>query len=134
MIGRELLRIHHIANIGFHGAAMKVDSQQLPAYHVFMGGAYDEGTMRLATQLKMRMPAKRAPEATARFVALYERDRNAGEAFNTFFDRVGPKPFEAAVQDLTIPGEFDEENKSMFIDWGKLDLYELQRGEGECAV
>ncbi|MGD9935331.1 MAG: nitrite/sulfite reductase, partial [Dehalococcoidia bacterium] len=30
---------HHLANIGFHGAAMKVGDQQLPAYHVFLGGS-----------------------------------------------------------------------------------------------
>ena len=125
---------HHIANIGFHGAAMKVGPQQLPAYHVFVGGAYDGGDMRIATQLKVRLPAKRGPEAVERFVRLYERDRTDGEAFNDFFDRVGSKPFEAAIQDLVLPGEFVDENRSMFIDWNRIELYELQRGEGECAV
>ena len=125
---------HHIANIGFHGAAMKVGDQQLPAYHMFVGGSYDEGTVRFGTQLKVRLPAKRAPEATQRIVALYESDRQEGEAFNSFFDRVGPKTLEAAIQDLTLPGEFDDENQTMFIDWGRLDLYQVQRGEGECAV
>jgi len=113
---------------------MKVGTQQLPAYHVFVGGAYDGGTMRLATQLKVRMPAKRAPEAVERFVSLYERDRLAGEAFNDFFDRVGTQPFESAVQDLTIPGEFIDDNRNMFIDWARIELYQLQRGEGECAI
>ncbi len=125
---------HHIANIGFHGAAMKVGDQQLPAYHVFMGGNYDGGLMRVGTQLKIRLPAKRAPEAVERWVGVYQSSRQDGEVFNTTFDRIGPKPFEEAVQDLTVPGEFSEDNKSTFMDWGKLDLYMLQRGEGECAV
>ncbi len=96
---------HHIATIGFHGAAMKVGPNQLPAYHVFVAGNYDGGEFRLATQLKVRMPAKRAPEAVERFVALYEGNRQSGETFNQYFDRVGAKPFEEAVQDLTLPGE-----------------------------
>ena len=125
---------HHIANIGFHGAAMKVGTQQLPAYHVFMGGAYDNGTMRIATQLKLRLPAKNGPEAVERFVAVYESNRTAGEAFNDCFDRIGASPFEAAVKELTLPGDFIDENKNMFIDWNRLELYELQRGEGECAI
>lgn len=125
---------HHIANIGFHGAAMKVGPQQLPAYHMFVGGAYDNGELRMATQLKVRLPAKRGPEAVERVVKLYERDRNAGETFNAFFDRVGTKPFEEAIEDLTLPGDFSDDNRSMFIDWNRLDLYQLQRGEGECAV
>lgn len=125
---------HHIANIGFHGAAIRVGEHQLPAYHVFLGGNYDGGEFRLATQVKMRMPAKRAPEAVERFVRLYERDRKTGETFNQFFDRVGPAPFEASVNDLVLPGEFSDDNQSMFVDWARLELYQLQRGEGECAV
>lgn len=125
---------HHIATIGFHGAAMKVDGQQLPAYHVFLAGNYGTGEMRLATQLKVRLPAKRGPDAVQRFVELYSRYRNEGESFIEYFDRVGTRPFELAIEDLCIPGDFTEDNQSMFIDWGKLDLYQLQRGEGECAV
>lgn len=125
---------HHIANIGFHGAAMKVGPQQLPAYHMFVGGSYDNGELRMATQLKVRLPAKRGPEAVERVVKMYERERQAGETFNAFFDRVGTKPFEDAIEDLTLPGEFSDDNRSMFIDWNRLDLYQLQRGEGECAV
>src|SRR6185437_3396926 len=125
---------HHIGNIGFHGAAMKVGPQQLPAYHVFVGGGYDNGTMRIATQLKVRLPAKRGPEAVERFVSLYEGNRNAGEQFNDYFDRVGTTPFEEAIKDLVLPGDFVDENRSMFIDWARIELYELQRGEGECAI
>jgi sulfite reductase beta subunit-like hemoprotein len=125
---------HHIANIGFHGAAMKVGPQQLPAYHMFVGGSYDNGNLRMATQLKVRLPAKRGPEAVERVVKLYERDRQPGEEFNTFFDRVGAAPFENEIKDLTLPGEFSDDNLQMFIDWSRLELYQLQRGEGECAV
>lgn len=125
---------HHIANIGFHGAAMKVGQQQLPAYHVFLGGSYDNGNLRMATQLKVRLPAKRGPEAVERVVKLYERERKPGEEFNTFFDRVGTEPFENEIRDLTLPGEFSDDNQHMFIDWNRLELYQLQRGEGECAM
>jgi len=125
---------HHIANIGFHGAAMKVGPQQLPAYHVFVGGSYDNGELRMATQLKVRLPAKNGPDAVERFVRLYEGGRQSGETFNAFFDRVGSGPFEQSIADLTLPGEFSDDNRSMFIDWNRLELYQLQRGEGECAV
>jgi sulfite reductase beta subunit-like hemoprotein len=125
---------HHIANIGFHGAAMKVGDRQLPAYHIFLGGDYEDGNVRFGHQLKVRLPAKRAPEAAERILKVYEAERTPGEAFNATFDRLGAKPFEAAIDDLCLPGEFTDDNKGMFMDWGKLDLYVLQRGEGECAV
>ncbi|MEO6397694.1 MAG: nitrite/sulfite reductase, partial [Tepidiformaceae bacterium] len=125
---------HHIASIGFHGAAMKVGPQQLPAYHVFMGGDYENGNMRIGQQLKVRMPAKQAPEAVERWIQVYESNRQPGEVFNATFDRIGVTPFETAVKDLTLPGDFIDENKNMFIDWNRLELYQLQRGEGECAI
>jgi sulfite reductase beta subunit-like hemoprotein len=125
---------HHIANIGFHGAAMKVGEHQLPAYHIFVGGEYDTGRLRIGTQLKVRIPAKRAPEVTERLIRLYEEQREPGEEFNRWFDRVGPKSLEDAIKDLTLPGDFTDDNRSMFIDWDRLNLYEVQRGEGECAV
>lgn len=125
---------HHIANIGFHGAAMKVGPQQLPAYHMFVGGSYDNGKLRMGTQLKVRLPAKRGPDAVERIVKLYEGNRQAGEEFNDFFDRVGASAFESAIEDLTLPGDFTDDNRQMFIDWNRLELYQLQRGEGECAV
>jgi hypothetical protein len=90
--------------------------------------------MRVATQLKVRLPAKRGPEAVERFVQLYERDRQPDEPFNDFFDRVGPTPFEESIKDLVLPGEFVDENRSMFIDWNRIELYQLIRGEGECAI
>ena len=127
---------HHLANIGFHGAAMKVDGHQLPAYHAFLGGSGEEGNgrVRIGTQLKLRLPAKRAPDAALRWIELYRRERLDGEAFNDCFDRLGKAPFEEAVRDLTIAGEFSEDNREMFIDWTKYELYVLERGEGECAV
>ena len=127
---------HHLGNIGFHGAAMKVEGHQLPAYHAFIGGGYEEGNgkVRIGTQLKLRLPAKRTPDAVERWIGLYQREREDGEEFNDYFDRVGKTPFEEAVRDLTIPGEFSEDNRQMFIDWTKFELYVLERGEGECAV
>ena len=125
---------HHIANIGFHGAAMKVGENQLPAYHMFVGGNYRNGSLRMGTQLKVRLPAKRAPDAVERLVGLYERDRRAGETFVDYFDRVGTVVFEKEIADLTLPGDFSDDNRSMFIDWNRIELYQVQRGEGECAI
>ena len=126
---------HHIANIGFHGAAIKAGERQAPAYHVFLAGDRRTGRgLRLGTLLKVRLPAKRVPDAVERFVRLYEGERNEGEEFNDFFDRVGAAPFESAVRDLTLPPEFSVQAMDEFIDWDREALYVLERGEGECAV
>jgi hypothetical protein len=67
-------------------------------------------------------------------VRFYESDREDGEEFNAFVDRVGAPEFEALVKDLTLPVEFSLENMNFFVDWSRTGPFEVQRGEGECAV
>ncbi len=125
---------HHIANIGFYGAAMKVGGRQLPAYIPHVGGNYEGGNVVMGTRLKSRIPAKRVPDAVERWVRYYQANRNDEEVFNTFVERVGADQFEALVKDLALPVEFGPEHITHFIDWERKDLYEVVRGEGECAV
>jgi sulfite reductase beta subunit-like hemoprotein len=125
---------HHIANIGFYGASIKVGEHAIPAYIPHVGGAYEGGEVRYGQRLKARLPAKRVPEAVERWIRFYESDRVDGEEFNTFVDRVGSAEFEARVKDLTLPMQFNLENMNYFIDWSRKAPFEVQRGEGECAV
>ncbi|MDA0365136.1 MAG: nitrite/sulfite reductase [Chloroflexi bacterium] len=126
---------HHIGNIGFHGASMKNDDRQIPAYNVFLAGQRRAGEpLRMGTLARLRIPAKRVPVAVERFVNTYQAQRQDGEEFNAFFDRVGVKPFEEAVRDLTLTPQFSTDNLQEFIDWDRQGLYVLERGEGECAV
>jgi sulfite reductase beta subunit-like hemoprotein len=125
---------HHIANIGFYGASIKVGEHTLPAYIAHLGGAYEGGDVRYGQRLKARIPARRVPEAVERWVRYYESDREGGEEFNAFVERVGTAQFEALVKDLTLPIEFSLENMNHFIDWTKNVPFEVIRGEGECAI
>jgi sulfite reductase (ferredoxin) len=125
---------HHIANIGFYGAAMKVGGRQLPAYIPHLGGNYEGGDVVMGKRLKSRIPAKRVPDAVERWVRHYEQNRTDGEVFNAFVERVGVDEFEALVKDLSMPVEFGPEHITHFIDWNRKELYEVVRGEGECAV
>ncbi|MGH2975226.1 MAG: nitrite/sulfite reductase [Solirubrobacterales bacterium] len=126
---------HHIANIGFYGASLKVGERQVPAYIPHIGGNYEGGEVIFGTRLKSRLPAKRVPEAVERWVRLYEGER-AGEAeeFNAFAERIGTGRFEEEVKDLTLPAEFSLETMQQFIDWDRSSPYKVERGEGECAI
>jgi sulfite reductase beta subunit-like hemoprotein len=125
---------HHLANIGFYGAAMKVGGRQMPAYIPHLAGSYDEGEVTMGKRLKSRIPAKRVPDAVERWVRHYEQNRTDGEQFNDFVERVGAEEFEGLVKDLSLPVEFGPEHIQQFIDWNRNELYEVVRGEGECAV
>ena len=125
---------HHIADIGFYGASTKVGQHTVPAYIPHLGGTYEGGEVRYGQRLKARLPAKRVPEAVERWVRFYESERAAGETFHAFVERVGTPEFEAKVKDLTMPIEFNLENMNYFVDWNRTGPFEVQRGEGECAV
>ncbi len=87
---------HHIANIGFYGASIKVGEHTIPAYIPHIGGAYEGGDVQYGHRLKARLPAKRVPDAVERWVRFYESDREDGEEFNTFVERVGTGPVRGA--------------------------------------
>ncbi len=125
---------HHIANIGFYGASIKVGEHTIPAYIPHIGGNFENGDVRFGHRLKSRLPAKRVPDAVERWVRYYESERQDGEEFNVFAERVGSAGFEAQVKDLAMPVEFSLENMGYFIDWTKNSPFHVERGEGECAV
>jgi sulfite reductase beta subunit-like hemoprotein len=125
---------HHIANIGFYGASIKVGEKTLPAYVAHLGGQYEGGDVRMGKRLKVRLPAKRVPEAVERWIRHYETGRRDGEEFNRFVERAGEHELEEVVRDLSMPVEFSLENMSQFIDWSRSEPFQVIRGEGECAV
>jgi sulfite reductase beta subunit-like hemoprotein len=126
---------HHIADIGFYGASIKVGEHTIPAYVAHIGGVYEHGEVAYGARLKVRLPAKRVPEAVERWLLMYEAERTEGETFKAYADRVGTTRFEEEVKgDLAMPVEFGLETMNMFMDWDRNQPYVVQRGEGECAV
>jgi sulfite reductase (ferredoxin) len=125
---------HHIANIGFYGASIKVGEHTIPAYVAHVAGNFEGGEIIYGQRLKVRLPAKRIPEAVERWLRWYEAEREDGEVFNAFAGRVGTKEFEDKVRDLAMPAEFGLETMNTFMDWTKDVPFQVVRGEGECAV
>ena len=125
---------HHIGNIGFYGASIKVGENTIPAYVAHIGGNYEGGEIVYGSRLKVRLPAKRVPDAVERWLRAYEAEREDGEAFNAYASRVGTKTFEDAVRDLAMPVDFGLETMTEFIDWNRKVPFQVIRGEGECAV
>jgi sulfite reductase beta subunit-like hemoprotein len=125
---------HHLGNIGFYGASIKAGEHTIPAYVAHVGGNYEGGDVVYGTRLKVRLPAKRVPDAVERWVRMYEAERTDGEAFNSFAERAGSERFENEVRDLALPIEFSLDNMSHFIDWQRKEPFQVIRGEGECAI
>jgi sulfite reductase (ferredoxin) len=125
---------HHIGSIGFTGASIKVGDHTIPAYIPHVGGVWEGGEVKFGTRLKLRLPSKRVPDAIERWIGHYEANREDGEEWNDFAERVGTGELEALVKDLSMPVDFGLETMTQFIDWNRDVPFEVIRGEGECAV
>ncbi|MGA7704155.1 MAG: nitrite/sulfite reductase [Solirubrobacteraceae bacterium] len=125
---------HHLGAIGFYGASIKVGEHTIPAYIPHMGGVWEGGEVKFGQRLKLRLPSKRAPEAVERWIRHYEANRNEGEEWGAFVERVGTPELEGLVKELSLPVDFGLETMNTFIDWNRDVPFQVIRGEGECAV
>ena len=131
--------LHHIANIGFHGAATKgADGEQIPAYEMFLGGNYGDVNVqdsRIGTRIpRVKVPAKSVPGVLKHVVNYYKDNRNDGEKFNQFLDRVGLEELTEVAEKAQLAVANAAPGADMYVDWERTNLYKLERGEGECAV
>ncbi|MBJ7331831.1 MAG: nitrite/sulfite reductase [Solirubrobacteraceae bacterium] len=126
---------HHVGNIGFYGASIKVGEHTIPAYIAHIGGNFEGGDVVFGARLKVRLPAKRIPDAVEKWLTMYQAERTSDtETFNQYAERVGTKHFEDAVREVALPVDFSVDTMQMFIDWNRDVPFVVQRGEGECAV
>src|SRR5262249_55934978 len=79
------------------------------------------------------VPSKRVPELVRRLAGDFAKERQGGESFKDFVNRIGKKRIRALVEELQqIPAY--EEGGSFYSDWADPREYTISdMGEGECA-
>ncbi len=126
---------HHIANIGFYGASIKVGEQHDPRlrrpHRRQLRGR--RGALRHAPQGAPARPSA-SPTRSSAGCACTRPSARTARSSTTFAERVGSVRFEDEVRELAVPIEFSLENMSHFIDWQRKEPFQVIRGEGECAV
>jgi sulfite reductase beta subunit-like hemoprotein len=120
---------HHIADIGWHGAAKTVSGTTYPMYQLHLGGGVDGNGARFGRQV-VKVVARRVPEAVALLLKLYESDRAEGENPADFFRRVDPKRVVAVLGELAAKAPATGEE----VDIGESAGFEVAIGAGECAA
>ncbi len=131
--------LHHIANIGFHGAAVKgPDGSQIPAYELFLGGNYGDNRVedsRIGSRIpKIKVPAKVVPKVVEQIASYYKENRQEQEPFNDFLDRVGVAELTAVAAKAQGTAGTAEAGSDLYFDWERTNIYKLERGEGECMI
>ncbi len=124
---------HHIADIGFSGAERRAHGQSAPGYTMLLGGYVGQEQVHFGDRA-LRLPAKAAPQAAVRVIARFNEERQPGEVFRAWMDRVGgAKAIAAGLADLD---EFPTPDAApdFYVDYGETGPYVAETGESECAT
>ena len=124
---------HHTSDIGFFGAERRAHNTKAPGYQMLLGGYVGQAQIHFGEKA-LRLPAKNAPEAAVRVVRRFVGERNAGENFRGWMDRVGGA--RAIGLDLKELDNFPtpEEGPEYYVDYDETGPYEAIVGESECAT
>ena len=123
---------HHIADIGFHGAASELNGHMVPHYRVMVGGRTAEGVAQFGQNLGM-VPASRISEAGRRLLELYRDERQNGEMFRAWVERVGVERLKKEMDPFRTLPPFSEKPE-MYEDLGSAGEFKVEVGKGECAA
>ena len=123
---------HHLAGIGLQGSSFKAANVEIPCFDIFLGGGNYIGGGRYGTRVT-RVPSKRVPQAIRKIIQIYLDNRQEGEPFIDFVDRFGAKNFDPLLDEFKEVGPIHEDI-DLYMDWGKEELFQIVRGEGECAI
>jgi sulfite reductase (ferredoxin) len=124
---------HHIADIGFYGAERRAHGQSAPGYQMLLGGYVGQERIHFGDKA-LRLPAKAAPQAAARVIRRFTEEREAGELFRSWMDRVGGASAVAdGLRDLDV-FPTPAEGPDFYVDYGETGPFTAEIGESECAV
>ena len=123
---------HHIASIGLHGGAKKINGVLTPHYEMFLGGRTSEEKLTFGIPV-IKIPAKNSPSAVRKVIDTYKEEKKEGESFGEYFDRMGKSHFRSLLESFTTLKSI-EETPLAYIDYGTDKKFSLEdRGQGECA-
>jgi sulfite reductase (ferredoxin) len=123
---------HHVADLGFYGVSRHSGNYTVPHFQVVLGGewTHNAGSYGLAVGA---VPAKRIPEVVERLTGRYVAERQKGETFQSFIQRLGKVQIKTMMDDLTKLPTHDEE-PTLYTDWGDVREFTIgDMGVGECA-
>lgn len=123
---------HHVADLGFYGMSRVKNGFAVPHFQVVLGGQWSSnaGSYGLAIGA---VPSKRIPEVVDRMATRFVAEREPGETFQGFIQRIGKAECKRMIEDLMqVPPH--EAEPGLYQDWGDAREFTVgDLGTGECA-
>jgi len=123
---------HHVAAFGFQGSVRRVDGRPVPQYFVLVGGGANSQGAAFG-RLAAKVPARRIPQVVERLIAMYGREKAAGESANDFFARV---PVERVKYELRDLERFTAKDAAPddYVDLAEAGEFAPVILDGECSA
>ena len=120
--------LHHVADIGLHGAGKKIDGKAAPHYQLHFGGDGPTATFGVSGPL---VPARQADEAVRLLRAALVTGQQKGESVRAWAERLGKPGLSAILAPLAAQAVDD-----LYVDWGEAHDFVLPAAgvKGECAA
>jgi sulfite reductase beta subunit-like hemoprotein len=123
---------HHIADLGFHGAARKIGGKAMPVYQLHLGGGVDGEGAVFGDQV-VKIPAKRVPSAVLLLVERFAAERQGEETFAAYLRRLPADRVKALLAAHTSIEPADARNDE-FVDFDAQNGFVVETKAGECAA
>ncbi|HEY7170275.1 MAG TPA: nitrite/sulfite reductase [Vicinamibacterales bacterium] len=123
---------HHIATIGFQGSVRRLGGRAVPQYFVMVGGGTTEYGASFARTVA-KIPARRIPDVVDRLIAMYAKEKSAGESAPAFFQRIEPARVTEVLQDLQQLTPADAVPLD-FVDLAETGEFTPEVMDGECSA
>src|SRR5262249_7397901 len=124
---------HAVAAIGFHAAALSQEGRNVPAHLLFLGGQANHGRPQ-AAKVVGKFPARNAIHVVETLLKLHQAEKQPGEDFNSFIERIGNQRVKAELEPLRAIPSF-KDDPQFFEDYGhENERFTVRSGvTGECA-
>ncbi|MCX7759835.1 MAG: sulfurtransferase TusA family protein [Hydrogenothermaceae bacterium] len=120
---------HHVASIGLHGVAEKIDNTLIPSYFLHIGGIGDLNNAKIGASI-IKIPAKNVPDVINLLLNKYLEESN-GESFEEFYEKFDRDELKTMLEKFR---KFHKEDLEYNKDWGSDKEFLLEDlGVGECA-
>ena len=119
--------LHHVADIGLHGMAKKIDGRTAPHYQIHLGGDLRGGSVGLTGPI---VPARLADEAVRLLRSGWVNGRHDGETLRAWAERLGRDGLATVLAALD-----GADSDGLFVDWGEAAAFAgAPQTRGECAA
>ena len=122
---------HHIADIGLFGSVQRKGNHSAPVFQILAGGTTRNNAASYGLTVA-KVAAKNAPAAIAKLSDLYAREKQEGESFAEFSDRLGRVRLKEELDEFRVKTSFDE-TPELYEDNRQPWEYKKSLGVGECA-